>query len=78
MGYISLYTYTFHSCLLISDLVVTDLAVANLFMHSLPSMILLYLAMSFFIPKVFLHEIHIFTYVHMYTAPYVYGVSNNL
>ena len=38
-------------CILISDLVVT-----NLFMHSLPGMILLYLA-RLFTPKVFLHEI---------------------
>ena len=39
-------------CILIQDLVVT-----NLFMHSLRDMILLYLATSIFTPKVFLHEI---------------------
>ena len=40
-------------CILISDLVV-----ANLLMYSLPGMILLYLAASFFTPKVFLDEIY--------------------
>ena len=39
-------------CILIPDLVVIDLL-----MHSLPGMILLYLATSFFSLKVFLHEI---------------------
>ena len=39
-------------CILISDL-----AVANLFMHSLPCMIPLYLAAPSFTPRVFLHEI---------------------
>ena len=38
-------------CILISDLVAT-----NLFMHSLPSMILVYLAASF-LHQMFLHEI---------------------
>ena len=39
-------------CILISDLVVT-----NLLMYSLPVMILLYLAAPFFTPKVFLDDI---------------------
>ena len=38
--------------ILISNLVVTDL-----FMHSLPGMILPYLAIPFFTQKVFLHDI---------------------
>ena len=37
-------------CIVISEL---DLVVANLFMHSLSGMILLYLAMPFFTLKVF-------------------------
>ena len=37
-------------------IVISDLVVANLFMHSLPDMILLHLAMLFTL-KVFLHEI---------------------
>ena len=35
-------------------IVISDLVVADLFMHSLPGMILLYLAVSFFTLKVFL------------------------
>ena len=46
-------------CILISDLVVT-----NLFMHSLPGMILLYLTAPFLHRRVFLHEI-IITFVRV-------------
>ena len=45
-------------------IVISDLVVDDLFMYLLPGMILLYLAMSFFTLKVFLHEIHVHTYVH--------------
>ena len=38
-------------------IVISDLVVADLFMHSLSGMILLYLATPFFTLKVFLHEI---------------------
>ena len=44
-------------CILISDLVV-----ANLFMHSLPGMILLYLAMSFYTKGVFAWDLPIIRY----------------
>ena len=37
-------------------IVISDLVVADLFMHSLSGMILLYLAMPTFTLKVFLHE----------------------
>ena len=53
----SVYAYSLGR-ILISDLVVT-----NLFMHSLLGMILLYLAMPFFTLKVFLHEMKIYTCV---------------
>ena len=49
-------------CILISDF-----AVANLFMHSLPGIILLYLA-TLIIPKVFLHEILSFCMVNCYST----------
>ena len=39
-------------------IVISDLVVANLFMHSLSGMILLYLTAPFFTLKVFLQEIH--------------------
>ena len=38
-------------------ILISDLVVANLLMYSLPVMILLYLAVLFFTPKVFLDEI---------------------
>ena len=38
-------------------ILISDFVVANLLMYSLPGMILLYLAMPFFTPKVFLDEI---------------------
>ena len=38
-------------------ILISDLVVANLLMYSLPGMILLYLAVPFFTPKVFLDEI---------------------
>ena len=37
-------------------IVISDLVVTDLFMHSLSGMILLYLATPYFILKVFLHE----------------------
>ena len=46
-------------CILTSDLVV-----ANLFMYSLPGMILLLLGHNFFTSKVFLHEIN---YTNLFT-----------
>ena len=51
----SIYVFSLLSlgCILISDLVVADL-----FMHSLSGMILLYFATPFFTLKVFLHEIY--------------------
>ena len=39
-------------------ILISDLVVANLFMYSLPGMILLYLAAPFSTPKVFLDEIN--------------------
>ena len=41
-------------------ILISDLAVANLLMYSLPSMILLYLAAPFFTPKVFLDEVEVY------------------
>ena len=38
-------------------ILILDLVVVNLLMYSLPGMILLYLAVPFFTPKVFLDEI---------------------
>ena len=40
-------------------ILISDLVVTNLLMHSLPGMILLYLAVPFFTPKVFLDELFI-------------------
>ena len=40
-------------------ILISDLVVANLFIHSLPGMILLYLAAPVFTSKLFLHEIRI-------------------
>ena len=37
---------------------ISDLVVADLFMHSLSGMILLYLAAPFFTLKLFMYEIH--------------------
>ena len=45
------------SMLSLGCIVISDLVVVNLFMHSLSGMILLYLAAPFFTVKVFLHEI---------------------
>ena len=56
-------------CILISDLVVT-----NLLMYSLAGMILLYLATPFFIPKVVLDEILTYKatdYGHISSAIYL-------
>ena len=51
----------------LGHILISDLVVANLLMHSLRGMILLYLATPFFTPKVFLDEIslhilELFTY----------------
>ena len=40
-------------------ILILDLVVTNLLMYSLPGMILLYLAVPFFTPKVFLDEFEI-------------------
>ena len=53
----TVYNIYVFSMLSLGRILISDLVVANLFMHSLPGMILLYLAASFFTPKVFLHEI---------------------
>ena len=45
------------SMLDLDSILISDLVVATLLMYSLPGMILLYLAMPFFTPKVFLDEI---------------------
>ena len=39
-------------------IVISDIVVADLFMHSLSGMFLLYLVVPFFTLKVFLHEIY--------------------
>ena len=44
------------SMLSLGHILISDLLVANLFMHSLSGMILLYLATPLFTPQVFLHE----------------------
>ena len=41
----------------LGHILISDLVVANLLMYLLPGMILLYLAVPFFTPKVFLDEI---------------------
>ena len=41
----------------LGHILIQDLVVACLFKYSLPSMILFYLAMPYFIPKMILHEI---------------------
>ena len=41
----------------LGHILISNLVVANLLMYSLPGMILLYLAMPFITPKVFLDEI---------------------
>ena len=48
----------------LGSILILDLVVANLFMHSLPGIILLYLTAPFFIPKVFLHKISLLCKVH--------------
>ena len=53
------------SMLGLGRILISDLVVANLLMYSLPDMILLYLAVPFFTPKVFLDEIVL--YVNSYT-----------
>ena len=45
------------SILGLGHILMSDLVVANLLMYSLPGMILLYLVVPFFTPKVFLDEI---------------------
>ena len=45
------------SILSLGRILISDLVVANLLMYSLPGMILVYLAVPFFTPKVFLDEI---------------------
>ena len=56
-------SYVF-SMLSLSSIVISDLVVVNLSMHSLSVMILLYLAMPYFILKVVLHE-----FMHIYSYP---------
>ena len=46
----------------LGHILISDFVVTSLFMHSLPGMILLYLATPIFIPKVFLHEISSYSY----------------
>ena len=41
-------------------IIILDLTVTNLLMHSLSVMILIYLAMFFFTPKILLHEVNDF------------------
>ena len=56
--YCIVFTYVF-SMLGLGRILISDLAVVDLFMHSLSGMIILYLAVSFFTSEVFLHEITI-------------------
>ena len=50
----------------LSHILISDLVVANLLMHSLIGIILLYLATPSFTPTVFLHEIRIlYMYCHV-------------
>ena len=56
-------------CIVISDLV------TDLFKHSLPGMIVLYLARPFFTLKVFLHEI-VHTHIRTYIATYCFLAKN--
>ena len=50
----------------LNHILISDLVVANLFIHSLIGIILLYLATPSFTPVVFLHEIRILcTYCHV-------------
>ena len=57
-------------------ILISDLVVANLLMYSLPGMILLYLATSFFTPKMFLDEIYLtFTiYIYLFIIIQMYQV----
>ena len=58
------------SMLSLGRILISNLVVANLLMYSLPGMILLYLAMPFFIPKMFLYEIYIYIYIYIYIHIY--------
>ena len=55
------------SMLSLGRILISDVLVANLFMYSLPGMILLYLAMPFFTPKVFLDKISSLLYKDEYS-----------
>ena len=48
----------------LGHIVTSDLAVTDLFMHSLSGMTSLYLAVPFFTLKVFLQKIYIYTTLH--------------
>ena len=56
--YCIVFTYVF-SMLGLGCILISDLAVVDLFIHSLSGMIILYLAVSFFTSEVFLYEITI-------------------
>ena len=60
------------SMLSLGRILIPDLVVTNLFMHSPPCMILLYIAASFFTLKVFLHEIHTYIHIHAYMHTYIH------
>ena len=62
------------SMLSLGSIVISDLAVADLdrFMHSLSDMILLYLAMPYFILKVLLHE-----FMHTFSNPQLITIFVN-
>ena len=51
------------SMLSLGRILISDRVVVNLFMHSFPGMILLYLAVPFLHRRFFLHEIPIYTYM---------------
>ena len=65
------------SMLSLSRILISNLVVANLLMimYSLPGMILLYLATTFFTPKVFLHEIHLYVHTYIHTYVHLYAVA---
>ena len=54
---VSSIVFMYSVCLSLGRILISDLVVADLFMHSLSGMILLYLAVPFFTLKVFLHKI---------------------
>ena len=54
MSKFSVYVFNILS---LGHILIRDLVVASLFMYSLPSMVLFYLAIPCFIPKIILHEI---------------------